>query len=179
MTIFAVVGPSGAGKDTLIAGALAARPDLQVLRRVITRPESAGGEPFEGVTTAEFAKRATRGDFALSWNAHGLSYGVPHPIGAGVTLFNGSRRMLGQAAQVFAGLQVIHVTASPEVLADRLAARGREGAQDIAARLSREAPLDPALPVLTVINDGTPAEGIRDFLAALDQGQRQGPGGNP
>ena len=53
--IFAVVGPSGAGKDTLIAGALRARPDLHLVRRVITRPTEAGGEAFEGVTGAEFA----------------------------------------------------------------------------------------------------------------------------
>ena len=39
--LFAIVGPSGAGKDTLIQGALAARPGLSVVRRVITRPTSA------------------------------------------------------------------------------------------------------------------------------------------
>lgn len=170
MTIFAVVGPSGAGKDTLIAGAQAARPGLQVLRRVITRPETAGGEDFEGVTPAEFVIRAARGDFALHWQAHGLCYGVPHAPGAGITLFNCSRRMLGQAAQAFVGLQVIHVTASAPVLAQRLAGRGRENAGDIASRLARQAPLDTDLRVLTVHNDACPAEGIRGFLVALDQG---------
>ena len=42
--IFAIVGPSGAGKDTLIEGALKQRPDLRLIRRVITRPTGAGGE---------------------------------------------------------------------------------------------------------------------------------------
>ena len=55
--IFAVVGPSGAGKDTLIAGALERRPDLRLARRVITRPTEAGGEDFEGVTPEAFAAR--------------------------------------------------------------------------------------------------------------------------
>ena len=41
--IFAVVGPSGAGKDTLMAAAARARPDLHIVRRVITRPATAGG----------------------------------------------------------------------------------------------------------------------------------------
>ena len=75
--IFAVVGPSGAGKDTLIQGALAARPDLRLVRRVITRPTDAGGEDFEGVTEDDFAARRRAGDFALHWQAHGLSYGIP------------------------------------------------------------------------------------------------------
>ena len=57
MRLFFVVGPSGAGKDTLLSGAIAADPALHWARRVITRPESAGGEPFEGVTEAEFAMR--------------------------------------------------------------------------------------------------------------------------
>ena len=46
--------PSGAGKDNLIEAARHARPDLVIVRRVITRPESAGGEAFTGVTEAEF-----------------------------------------------------------------------------------------------------------------------------
>lgn len=44
--LFAVVGPSGAGKDTLIAAALAARPDLAIVRRVITRPVEARASPL-------------------------------------------------------------------------------------------------------------------------------------
>ena len=63
--VFAIVGPSGAGKDTLLAGALAARPDLVLVRRVITRPTEAGGEDFDGVTEAVFAQRLAAGDFAL------------------------------------------------------------------------------------------------------------------
>ena len=75
--IFAVVGPSGAGKDTLIRGALAARPDLRLVRRVITRPTDAGGEAFEGVTEQAFQQRSAMGDFAREWQAHGLRYGIP------------------------------------------------------------------------------------------------------
>jgi ribose 1,5-bisphosphokinase len=48
--IFAVVGPSGAGKDLLIQGALAARPDLRLVRRVITRPADSGAEDHEAAT---------------------------------------------------------------------------------------------------------------------------------
>lgn len=168
MTVFAVVGPSGAGKDTLIEGARAARPDLAILRRTITRPESAGGEPFEGVTPDAFATREAAGAFALTWRAHGLAYGIPHPQGAGVTVFNGSRRMLAEAARVFPDLRVILVTASPAVLAARLSSRGRETAEDIAARLARSAPLPEGLPVTTIHNDTTIDAGVAAFLAALD-----------
>ena len=63
--LFAIVGPSGGGKDTLMAAAQTARPGLHLARRVITRPETAGGEPFEGVGAEEFARRAASGAFAL------------------------------------------------------------------------------------------------------------------
>ena len=153
--LFAVVGPSGAGKDTLIAAAAAARPALHVVRRVITRPEAAGGEPFEGVSPTEFAARAARGAFALTWDAHGLSYGIPATIDAALAagrdvVFNGSRAVLEQAAARYPGLAVLHVTAPVPVLAARLAARGRETAGDIAARL---------------VGYNTDVDG---FLAALD-----------
>lgn len=169
MTVFAIVGPSGAGKDTLIAGAVALRPELQVLRRVITRPESAGGEPFEGVTETEFQRRAASGEFALTWQAHGLHYGIPHAPGDGVTLFNCSRRMLDQAAERFPGLRVLLITASAPTLAARLAERGREDAGEIADRLVRQVPLPDGLPIIAVRNDGSIAEGVAAFLTALDR----------
>ena len=168
--IFAIVGPSGAGKDTLIAGACAARPELRLVRRVITRPADAGGEDFEGVTPQDFAARKARGDFALHWDAHGLSYGIPvaQVRGPGPILFNGSRAALPRAAQVFPGLRVILITAPDAVLAARLAARGRETEADIRARLARAAfTLPPGIDAATVMNDTTPAEGTARLLAAL------------
>ncbi len=168
--LFAIVGPSGAGKDTLIDGARTARPDLVVVRRVITRPTAAGGEDFEGVTGPEFDARLAAGAFALDWAAHGLRYGIPAAQldpGRDV-LFNGSRAALPAAQARFAGLVVVLVTAPVAVLAERLAGRGRETATDIAARLERAGfDLPPGLRVRQVVNDGTAAEGIARFLAAL------------
>lgn len=168
--IFAIVGPSGAGKDSLIAGAMAARPDLRLVRRVITRPSDSGGEDFDGVTKAEFAARRARGDFVLDWQAHGLCYGIPcaQVDGPGDVVFNGSRAALLAAKDTFPDLRVILVTAPDAALAARLAARGRETAQDIQARLERSAFALPAgVSAATVQNDGSLADGIARFLAAL------------
>jgi ribose 1,5-bisphosphokinase len=171
--LFAVVGPSGAGKDSLIAGVQVALPDLVWVRRVITRPATAGGEPSEGVTPEEFAMRAARGDFALSWSAHGLSYAIPATVDdllaeSRNAVFNGSRAHLAEAAARFPRLRVILITAPAAVLADRLAARGREARDDIAARLDR-APFDlpPGISAATVENDGTLERGVKRLLAAI------------
>lgn len=171
--IFAVVGPSGAGKDTLIAAARAVRRDLHVVRRVITRPEEAGGEPFEGVSPAEFAVRDAAGAFVLTWEAHGLHYGIPATVLDAVSegrdvIFNGSRAMLVEAWEVFPNLTVILVTAPIQVLAERLASRGRETTEEIAARLARaryEVP--PGIPVRVVENGGRLEDAVAAFLSAL------------
>lgn len=171
--VFFVVGPSGAGKDTLLAGAIAADPRLHWARRVITRPSSAGGEPFEGVDEAEFERRLTRGDFAVHWQAHGLRYGVPkaelRPLLDGRdVLVNGSRAALAAAAAAFEAMVVIQITAPIAVLAQRLAQRGRETESDIAARLSRADIGFPAgFTAREVVNDGTQEDGISRLLQAL------------
>lgn len=168
--IFAVVGPSGAGKDTLIRGALALRPDLRLVRRAITRPTEAGGEDYEGVTPKDFMRRVAQGDFALTWEAHGLSYGIPKAQvpGPGDVIFNGSRAALAEAVRVFPDLRVILVTAPDIILAARLSARGRETAQDVRQRLSRAAFAMPeGIAFRTVVNDATPEIGTARLLAAL------------
>ena len=171
--LIAVVGPSGAGKDTLIDAARRARPDLLIVRRVITRPGDSGGEDFDGVTEAEFATRKRQGEFALDWRAHGLRYGLPalqiaeHLAGRDV-LFNGSRHALDAAASVFPHLRVIRVSAPSAVLRDRLLARGRETAEEIDARIARASyDVPAALHVTDVVNGSTLEAGTARFLAAL------------
>lgn len=164
--LVAVVGPSGAGKDTLMAVARARiGPDgrFRFVRRSITRPAEAGGEDHEPMGREAFLARRDSGGFALWWEAHGLLYGVPRDVEADLAagrcaVANLSRGALAEAQARFP-LLVLEITAPPEVLAARLAARGREGAADIAARLAREAPLPPSLDARRVVNDGPPEEG--------------------
>lgn len=167
--ICAIVGPSGVGKDTLLAGAVAADPGLHWARRVVTRPMEAGHEPHEPVDPATFAARRDAGEFALHWRAHGLDYAIPHrELTAPRVVFNGSRQAIGAALAALPGLRVIRVSAPSRVLADRLAARGRESRAEIEARLARASyDLPEGIAVIDVVNDASPEEGIRRLLAAL------------
>ena len=167
MLLVLVAGPSGAGKDSLLnAARLAFAGDRRIrfARRVITRPADPGGEDHEPVSDSEFAARV----FALSWKAHGLSYGIPDAAltGAAVVVANVSRGAIADAATRFP-VRVIAVTAQAGVLAARLAARGREGAADVASRLDRRVTLPDGVEVETVCNDGTLAEAEARFIAAL------------
>ena len=171
--LIAVVGPSGAGKDTLMGAArahLADDPRFVFVRRAITRPAEAGGEAHEALTPEAFAARQAAGGFCLAWQAHGLSYGIPRSVeddlAAGrVVVANLSRGVLVEAASRFP-LLVVNITAPVAVLAARLVARGRESEADITARLAREVPLPAGLALATVVNDG-PREGGVERLVAL------------
>lgn len=160
----AVAGASGAGKDTIlrcVAGAFANEPRVQVARRVITRPADAGGEAHEAVSAQRFAEMEARGGFALCWAAHGLCYGIPVSVdaavdGGAIVLANVSRGRLREAMQRYSRMVAVHVTAHPQVLAARLAARGREDDAAVRERLKRAAGLDiPRERVLEIDNSGT------------------------
>ena len=165
-----VVGPSGAGKDTVLnraRQALASDPRFRFVRRTITRPADPDGEAHEAVTEAEFAMRS----FALQWQAHGLRYGIPddivHDLARGtVVVANVSRGIVALAAQRFPA-RIIEVTAPPALLAQRLAARGREPAADVRNRLTRSATLPTDVPLDQVVNDRTPAEAATVFTSLL------------
>jgi len=169
-----VVGPSGAGKDTLMErarAALAGDARFRFVRREVTRPADAGGEDHVAVTPAQFTARHSAGAYALAWQAHGLGYGIPASVAqdiarGDVVVANISRAAITEAAAKFPTL-VLEITAPAAMLARRLAARGRESAGDIAARLARDVALPAGVPVVRVMNDRTPEEGTAEVLAAL------------
>jgi ribose 1,5-bisphosphokinase len=162
-----IVGPSGAGKDSLLNFArarLTDRRDIIFPRRVITRPADAT-EDHTPASTAEFVRL----DFTFSWQAHGLSYGISSRIEADLAqgsqvVINASRGIIEAARAKFPSF-VIEITASPAALAQRLASRGRENGADIEKRLTRT-----ALEIhadATILNDGTLEEGGTKLLSLL------------
>lgn len=171
---FAFVGPSGAGKDSVMAAVARARPDVLVAGRVVTRPADPT-EPFEPATRASFDRDRAAGRFVLDWDAHGLSYGIPREVRAaqeaGRILFvNLSRAVLPQAARAFAPLSVVHVTARPEVLAQRLSTRGREDADAIGGRLLAAATALPPLgvtPIHRIDNSGPLEDAVTSVISLL------------
>jgi ribose 1,5-bisphosphokinase len=170
--LVAVVGPSGAGKDTLLAGLVARHPDVVLARRAITRPVTPDAEDHMAMTPEAFAAQAEAGGFLVHWQAHGLRYGIPRDVldavAAGrLVLFNGSRAALPAARAAWPDLGVVMISAPRAVLAARLAARGRETASDIAARLDRAA-LAPPAGAVVVVNDGPVAQGVARLAAALN-----------
>ena len=168
-----VVGPSGAGKDTLMALAaerLSTEPRIVFGRRIVTR-EADSSEDHDSLILAAFDAALARGEFALAWKAHGLSYGVPRAalrsLEAGDTVvFNVSRAVVEAARAQFSNVRVVLVTAPPNVLESRLKGRGRDG--DIAKRLARskELTLEPAadLVIENVGDRGVNANILARFL---------------
>lgn len=171
-----VVGPSGAGKDTLISGAkLALQDDARFVfpRRIVTRNAVTALEDHDSVGQAEFERERSAGRYALCWEAHGLSYALPRSIETDMALAhavvcNVSRRVIAEARAKYPNCRVLLITADIGLRAQRLAGRGREGVDEIAARLGREGapPPDGVQPVV-IDNSGSPAAGVRSFVLAL------------
>lgn len=179
----AVVGPSGAGKDSLINGAaraLAARTDIRFVRRVITRVPDPGSEDHDTLSVETFEAEKARGAFCLDWTAHGLNYAVPmSALDAArqgcVVVANLSRSALTDMVRVFDHSMLIEVTAAPEVLAERLKARQRETPADIERRLQRAATftVPASLRRHVVVDNSTTLEsGVRAMVEAITNARR-------
>jgi ribose 1,5-bisphosphokinase len=171
-----VVGPSGAGKDSLLRAATRhfAHDDRFVfVRRVVTRAADHASEEIEAVTERDFAARELEGRFALSWSAHGLRYGLPRSVvergldQGSCVVANASRATIDEARARFARVAVILVTASDATLAKRLAERRRESAAEIEQRIARAKAVAAGTIDAAIHNDGQLAEAVARFQAAL------------
>ena len=170
-TLYLVVGPSGAGKDTLIASARIRRPDLYLMPRTITRP--AKDNEHIAVTEEEFSALKRGYGFSLNWDANGLRYGISRDLedrleaGQSVIL-NGSRSIVDDVTARFQPSRIIYVHARLDVLAQRLRERGREDDNEIDLRLARTERAAPKGPgVITIDNSDSIDDSSEAFLSAL------------
>lgn len=191
-----VMGPSGSGKDSLTArvrrnlsgsyartwnAAVDSRRGLRPVffaRRHITRPADAGGERHYPLTREEFQLRKNGNEFALSWESHGLCYGVGRDIDSrladgALVVANGSREYLPEALKKYPTLVPVLISVRPEVLRVRLEKRGRENAEDIEKRLAGATVSPPDIPDLIVLdNSGDLDEAGRLFTNICDRLRR-------
>ena len=176
-----VVGPSGAGKDTLLRLAQAACTDDQNVvfpRRVVTR-ESSAAEDNIAMSPDEFRRGMDHGDFAVHWEAHGHSYALPLDINDDIragraVVVNVSRTVIAALRQAYANVVVVAITAPPDVLAQRLAARARHSDGNIADRLSRSVEDVSAQADVTILNAGSADYHSRQLVRVIrNEGWRE------
>jgi len=167
-----VVGPSGAGKDTLLGlakFACAEDKDVVFPRRVVTR-EASAFEDNAQLSPEGFREALARGDFAMHWEAHGHSYGLPRAIdddlraGRSVVV-NVSRTVIDAARRAYANVTVIAITAPPDVLAERLKMRARGSDGRVEPRMNRT--IDATTPDVTILNVGRPEDHARRLVQAI------------
>jgi ribose 1,5-bisphosphokinase len=176
-----VVGPSGAGKDSLIGfarGAFANDQRIIFPRRIVTRASSEH-EDHDSMDETAFAQSEASSAFTLCWRAHGLGYAIPksarEEVEAGkVAVCNISRRVVPWTRVHLPNVAVVEVTAPAEILAARLAGRARLEDGDLAARLARS--LQVWTPVdASIVNDRSIDEGGRELVALItDHAERIG-----
>lgn len=173
------MGPSGAGKDSLLDWLRTHMPPtcpLHWAQRTISRAAIPGGEAHESASPEAFSALRDEEAFALHWEANGLGYGIRHtqlePLGWGHwVLLNGSRAYLPDALMRFPDLVAVHITASPQVLRGRLLSRGRETPAQVEARVQRAlAYMPPAgTASIEVHNNGGLSDAGQQLLNALAQ----------
>lgn len=169
-----VVGPSGAGKDTLLGLAKAACADdsnIVFPRRIITRQASVS-EDNEEVSAGTFEEALARDEYAMHWQAHGhryaLSRAIDDDIRAGRTVVaNVSRTVIVAMRRVYAQVVVVSITAPPNVLAERLAMRGRVSDGRIEQRMARTVDETAAAPDTTIVNTGSADYHGRQFVRVI------------
>lgn len=169
-----VVGPSGAGKDTLIAGAKAACAHDRAIvfpRRVVTRGTSTA-EDHDSLNDAAFDCSVNSGAFAFWWQAHGLKYGIPRAaddeIRAGrIVVCNVSRGIVAELRARYARVDTVLITAPAAILATRLSDRSRTSDGPLAERIKRNGAFTDFRADHVIDNSGTPDAAVRQFLDVI------------
>ena len=170
-----ICGPSGAGKDSVIASAqqtLADRSDIVFARRIVSRPMQVGSD-HDPLTPADFLALQQAGGLRWHWQAHGFDYGIAqhyaNDVQAGRSVVvNGSRAHVLDLPPS-SDIRWVQISAEPERLAARLLQRGRDGAAAVAERLARNTRFSAMQADCVIVNDADLASAgqrLADYLSS-------------
>ena len=168
--LIVLVGGVGVGKDALIAALAEKHPDIEPVRRVITRPVEDKREQHISVGHDIFRQGMAYNSFCMTWQSWGEMFGLPSTmkdkLAAGqdmVTVI--SRVMLADAKKQFRNTVIFNITASKENVRARSEERGLEVPEIFEERLARpDSEISPGVQVINVPNDGS----IEDALAIIE-----------
>jgi len=176
--IYLVVGPSGAGKDTLLIGArkeLSDDDDVVFIRRDITRENVTEMETH--VTEERYETNLARNQYVFAWSSHGTKYGIPTRALTSVleekntAVLNVSRTQISAVRSKFGAtcdIYVLYISASLTTLRHRLKHRGRDGPAAIEARLRRALiPIPDMRYMIRIINESSVEDGVQRVCEAL------------
>jgi len=175
-----VVGPSGAGKDSVIAGAKSLCANEQTIifpRRIVTRPATAG-EDHLSVSNSGFDDALRCDAFALWWQAHDLKYALPISIDADIrcgrtVVCNASRGIVDGARARYRHVVCALITASPDLLIARLEGRSRNSDGSFKHRIERNAMFADFSADVVIDNSGALEEAVNALTFLLrDSGAR-------
>lgn len=154
-------GGVGVGKDTLIKAVVEKHPNIEAVRRVITRSIEDKREPHISVSHDIFRQGMAYDSFCLTWQSNGELFGLPgtlpKKISAGqdmVTVLPCG--MLIDARKLFKKMFVFKVMASPDVVRARFAKQGGLDLGEIEKRLMQPEDLLPeGFEASAVSNEGS------------------------
>lgn len=180
-TLFLVVGPSGVGKNTLIAEARAKSlgDESTVFPRLyITQPEDERSDAHIPLSDELFESMLSRGAMVLEWRTRKLRYGVPKAVAQHLergrnVVVNVSRTVVNEARARFSPVKVLYITVDETTLAQRLKTRGRERNGDIKLHVQRaQEYLINGDDVCMIDNSGDLAETLSSLLAIIKSSPR-------
>ena len=178
--IFVISGPSGSGKDTLMAEIFKKRPDIKFSISSITRPMRVGeveGQKYNFISREKFEEMLEKDMFLEHNEFVGNYYGTPkQPIldaaenGFNILIevdVNGADQIRAKLPQA---LSIFIMPPSVEVLMQRLSGRGTE-TEDIIAKRMESALSEMARSKeydYTVINDDIQTA-VDEIIAIIDK----------
>ena len=177
-------GPSGVGKDSVLAGLQQIENDLHYCVTATTRPPRTGeqeGVDYYFLSEAEFEQLRSSGGLLESAQVHGRSYGLPaaqvqdavaehHDVMACVDV-QGARSI---RARIPAAVLIFLAPSSLDELRQRLTDRGTEDSQQLELRLANaEGELDqiPLFDYVVINGDGELDRAV-DAVRAIIRSER-------